>query len=428
MRRVPSGAHIFPLPLGTLCFPTASSTHSLSASRLLHPKMSQADSMFPFSHNELVAALSKCHEPAPVLIASRIHSSRSPFHGGVIFYSLSSTSSCASLLSRQLGSPAWSFQSSSAMVTPLLLTPVVPSLLPLALSKFSSSSSMLVLRPTPPRVASVGVPTRWHSVLWTPCASTAMSTLLPRLLTSKRLLTPAGLKPLWFVSLMSVSRVVCGTCLQISFVAPCPRSVWVALSPPWVDSGMAQGRILSPLLFNLLVDSLATTLRAAIPGVPLVASDPFHHVCQHYADDLVFFTASQADLQVALDAVHAWGVRWLSLLVSAVMTFGPLRSRPDCCVHLDGVPLPLVGCCSLSHPFLAWISSLLALIDSSTRPIPGALVKVSSLLFVVNFHHQCSLQFIGDDPPALQQFNLALRRSCRHLLGLPSASPVAAVH
>ena len=55
-------------------------------------------------------------------------------------------------------------------------------------------------------------------------------TLLPRLLTSERLLTPAELKPLWFVSSMSLSRVVCGTYLQISSVSPCPKSFWVALS------------------------------------------------------------------------------------------------------------------------------------------------------------------------------------------------------
>ena len=38
------------------------------------------------------------------------------------------------------------------------------------------------------------------------------------------------------------------------------------------------------------------------------------------------------------------------------------------------------------------------------------------------------LEFVGDDPAALQQLNLSLRRWCLHLLGWPSASPVAAVH
>ena len=65
-----------------------------------------------------------------------------------------------------------------------------------------------------------------------------------------------------------------------------------SVSPPQVNSGIAQGRILSHLLFNLLNDSLAATLRSAIPGVTLAASDSFRHVCQLYADDPVVLTAS----------------------------------------------------------------------------------------------------------------------------------------
>ena len=121
----------------------------------------------------------------------------------------------------------------------------------------------------------------------------------------------------------SLANLLCGTLFQVR--------VGSSLSPPWVDSGIAQGRILSTLLFNLLVDSLATTLRAAILVSPSSFLTPF---CQLRADDLVILTVSEADLQVALDAVHAWGVR------SPI--FGPLRGCPDCCVHLGGVPLPLV--------------------------------------------------------------------------------------
>ena len=95
---------------------------------------------------------------------------------------------------------------------------------------------MLALRPTfflistLPRAVCAGVPTLRPSVLWTLCASAAMSTPLLRSLTSRRLLTPVGSKPLWFVSLTSVSRDVCGTYSLISSVAPCPWSVLVALS------------------------------------------------------------------------------------------------------------------------------------------------------------------------------------------------------
>ena len=54
----------------------------------------------------------------------------------------------------------------------------------------------------------------------------------------------------------------------------------------------------------------------------------------------------------------------------------------------------------------------------------------SSSVFVTHVLSSSSfgLEFIADDPPALQQFNLALRHWCRHLLGWPRASPVAAVH
>ena len=64
---------------------------------------------------------------------------------------------------------------------------------------------------------------------------------------------------------------------------------WASQNPSqsWVDSGVAQGRVLSTLLFNLLMDSLASSLRAAVPGVRPVDCDRFRHVCQLYADDVV---------------------------------------------------------------------------------------------------------------------------------------------
>ena len=126
----------------------------------------------------------------------------------------------------------------------------------------------------------------WPSVSWTPCASAARS------------------KPLWFVSLILVCRDVCGTYLQISCVAPCPRSVWVALSLHHGSTLALRKAGVSLFFFQHVCRHLAATLRSAIPGVPIVASDPFRHVCQLHADDLVILTASQADLQVAFDAVQ----------------------------------------------------------------------------------------------------------------------------
>ena len=67
---------------------------------------------------------------------------------------------------------------------------------------------------------------------------------------------------------------------------------------------------LSPLLFNLLVNSLAAAIRRASPGVRLVPSSDFQLTDQLYADDLVVLGESEADLQLALDAVTRWGRQW----------------------------------------------------------------------------------------------------------------------
>ena len=79
------------------------------------------------------------------------------------------------------------------------------------------------------------------------------------------------------------------------------------LSEPWQDSGIAQGRVLSPLLFNILVDGLARAVHVACPGVSLMGSWDSRFVGQLYADDLVVVVDSAADLQIGLDAVSAWG-------------------------------------------------------------------------------------------------------------------------
>ena len=147
--------------------------------------------------------------------------------------------------------------------------------------------------------------------------------------------------------MMWASQVVFGISLPISSAALCPRSVWAIRLPSHgkVASDVAQGRVFSFLLFNLLVDSFATFPRAAV-SVRLVDSDPFCHVCQLFADDMVILAESQAHLQHVLDVMHAWGLRWrfsfgIGPTKLAVMVFGPLRGRPDCSVHL-GVTLPLM--------------------------------------------------------------------------------------
>ena len=93
----------------------------------------------PFSYNELVAALSKCHEVAPGADGLSYSLFKVSFPWWRHFCFPSSTSSCASLWFRPLGSPASSSQSSSAMVTPPPLIPIVLFLSRLAHSNSSST-------------------------------------------------------------------------------------------------------------------------------------------------------------------------------------------------------------------------------------------------------------------------------------------------
>ena len=81
-------------------------------------------------------------------------------------------------------------------------------------------------------------------------------------------------------------------------------------SEPWPDSGIAQGRILSPLLFNLLVDGFAVATHHASPRVLLPGCVGSRFTAQLCVDDLVIAAESPSDLQTALNAVSSWGFRF----------------------------------------------------------------------------------------------------------------------
>ena len=118
------------------------------------------------------------------------------------------------------------------------------------------------------------------------------------------------------------------------------------LSKPWPDSGIAQLRVLSPLLFNPLVGGLAAAVQHAPPGVFLPGCVDSRFTGQLYADELDIAAESPSDLQTALNAVSDWSFRFrfrfgVGPTKSAVMVFGPIR-RAECHVQLGGVCLPVV--------------------------------------------------------------------------------------
>ena len=156
---------------------------------------------------------------------------------------------------------------------------------------------------------------------------------------------------------------------------------------------------------------------------------------------------SQAHLQHALDVVQAWGLRWRfsflappnrrlwSSVLSAAAPIVPciLGTSLSFWCHNTGTSVSLLLPLSLGVLMLTW--STLVVIASSTKLAPDVVAKVclslsphlSSLLTSFPVRHLV-LEFVGDDSAALQQLNLSLHRWCRHLLGWPSASLVAAVH
>ena len=94
-------------------------------------------------------------------------------------------------------------------------------------------------------------------------------------------------------------------------------------------------------------------------------------------------TNSQADIQVALDAVHAWSMAFL------------FWCRPHQ-VRYHGLLVFCAAALTAVYILAALPFSWRPRVDfiSFTRPVPGALVKVSLFPFVVYFHHLCSLQLI----------------------------------
>ena len=270
----------------------------------------------PFSYNELVAALSRCHESsgADGLPYSAFKVTLPWWrHLLLSFFNL--------ILRFAVVPSAWKsslvVHSSSVTVIPLSLTLIVPYLSPLVLSKSSNTWSTLALHHTfhhswmCRKVVSVGAPTLLFAALWTPCVSAIRSTLMSLSLTLGKPSTLDGSKPHWFVSMTSASQVVFGIVLPISSAALCPRSV-LATRLPSHGLTLPSHKGGSSHLSCSICWWTALPPLSVLPSLVsrLVDSDPFRHVCQLYADDLVILAESQAHLQHALDVVHTRGLRW----------------------------------------------------------------------------------------------------------------------
>ena len=77
------------------------------------------------------------------------------------------------------------------------------------------------------------------------------------------------------------------------------------------DSGLGQGRVLSPLLFNIVVNGAAAAIRRSCPGVSLGPEPDAPRVSTLlYADDLCILAETPEELQRALDSLSEWARAW----------------------------------------------------------------------------------------------------------------------
>ena len=83
------------------------------------------------------------------------------------------------------------------------------------------------------------------------------------------------------------------------------------LSSFGLDSSLGQGSVLSPLLFNLVVNGAAAAIKRSCPGVSLGVEPGAPNVSTLlYADDLCILAETQEELQRALDSLSEWARAW----------------------------------------------------------------------------------------------------------------------
>ena len=70
------------------------------------------------------------------------------------------------------------------------------------------------------------------------------------------------------------------------------------------EYGVQQGDLLSPTLFRLFINDLATNIKIAGAGIKI--DDDLHVKVLLYADDLAIISESEEDLQRMLQSLSKW--------------------------------------------------------------------------------------------------------------------------
>ena len=95
------------------------------------------------------------------------------------------------------------------------------------------------------------------------------------------------------------------------------------------SKGVRQGCILSPLLFNIYINELATLFDNTAAD-PFILPNGTKLSCLLYADDLILLSRSKFGLQKSLDDLHCWRKKWLMEIIlkkRQIMIFEKRKTR-----------------------------------------------------------------------------------------------------
>jgi hypothetical protein len=130
-------------------------------------------------------------------------------------------------------------------------------------------------------------------------------------------------------------------------------------APIAIETGVAQGDPLSPLLFNLFLQSLSSWLstRPDLHGARVNSPGPHNNgICARirrlfYADDVALFAETRAELQLALNYVQQWAEAWgMRINCSATKTEAILFTPPVKDARLRAaLPAPLTCGANIVH-------------------------------------------------------------------------------
>ena len=104
-----------------------------------------------------------------------------------------------------------------------------------------------------------------------------------------------------------------------------------------ISSGVRQGCVAAPDLFNCIIDYLMENVSAMVPGIQL---GPYHLTDLEYADDAAIFATNQNDISSTLAIFDAeackLGLR-TSWAKTKIMKFGDVPSPPSLHICNNGV-------------------------------------------------------------------------------------------